>query len=57
MENKKLGIAIIGAGAIAGTHIDAYMQFPNRCEVRAVCRISLHIFWHNACLEDAWWLS
>jgi len=39
MENKKLGIAIIGAGAIAGTHIDAYMQFPNRCEVRAVCDI------------------
>ena len=39
MENKKLGIAIIGAGAIAGVHIDAYKTFSKRCEVRAVCDI------------------
>ena len=39
MENKKLGIAIIGAGAIAGVHIDAYKKFHKRCEVRAVCDI------------------
>lgn len=39
MENKKLGIAIIGAGAIAGVHIDAYKTFNKRCEVRAVCDI------------------
>lgn len=36
---RKLGIAIIGAGAIAGVHIDAYGLYPERCEVRAVCDI------------------
>ena len=39
MENKKLGIAIIGAGAIAGVHIDAYKNYSQLCEVRAVCDI------------------
>lgn len=39
MENKKLGIAIIGAGAIAGVHIDAYKSYSQLCEVRAVCDI------------------
>jgi predicted dehydrogenase len=31
------GIGIIGSGAIAQIHADAYMEFPGRCEVRAVC--------------------
>lgn len=39
MENKKLGIAIIGAGAIAGVHISAYKYYDSRCEVLAVCDI------------------
>jgi GntR family transcriptional regulator/MocR family aminotransferase len=39
MENKKIGIAIIGAGAIAGIHIDAYKSYSEQCEVRAVCDI------------------
>ena len=37
MEQKKIGIAIIGAGAIADVHIKAYTQYPELCEVRAVC--------------------
>jgi len=32
-----LGIAIVGAGAIAGVHIDAYKEFGGDCEIRAVC--------------------
>ena len=39
MENKKLGIAIIGAGAVAGVHIEAYKSYSEFCEVRAVCDI------------------
>ncbi|MDR1730839.1 MAG: Gfo/Idh/MocA family oxidoreductase [Synergistaceae bacterium] len=31
------GIALLGAGAIAGVHADACGQWNNRCEVRAVC--------------------
>ena len=30
-------IGIIGSGAIAQVHADAYLEFPDRCEVRAVC--------------------
>ena len=37
MPEKKLGIAIIGAGAIAEVHIQAYLQYKDLCEVRAVC--------------------
>lgn len=32
-----LGIAILGSGAIAAVHADAYLQYPDRCEIRAVC--------------------
>lgn len=34
-----LGIAIVGAGAIAGIHLDAYREFSGDCEIRAVCDI------------------
>lgn len=39
MNEKKIGIAIIGAGAIADAHIKAYTLYPDLCEVRAVCDI------------------
>ena len=32
-----IGIGIIGSGAIAQVHADAFLEFPGRCEVRAVC--------------------
>jgi predicted dehydrogenase len=35
------GIAIIGAGAIAGVHADAFLRFSDRCEIRAVCALHL----------------
>ncbi len=34
---KKLGVAILGTGAIAKAHILAYQQFADHCEVRALC--------------------
>ena len=34
---KKLGVAILGTGGIAATHIDSYKLFPERCEILAVC--------------------
>lgn len=37
MESKTLGIAIIGAGAIAEVHIQSFLQYREQCEVRAVC--------------------
>lgn len=36
-ETKVMGVAIVGAGAIATIHIDAFQAFPARCEVRAIC--------------------
>lgn len=30
------GIAIVGAGAIANVHADAFLQYPELCEIRAV---------------------
>jgi predicted dehydrogenase len=32
-----LGIAILGSGAIAAVHADAYLRHKGRCEIRAVC--------------------
>jgi UDP-N-acetyl-2-amino-2-deoxyglucuronate dehydrogenase len=34
-----LNIAIIGAGAISGEHIEAYLAFPERCKIVAVVDI------------------
>jgi UDP-N-acetyl-2-amino-2-deoxyglucuronate dehydrogenase len=34
-----LKVAIIGAGAISNAHIDAYLQFPERCQIVAVSDI------------------
>ncbi len=31
------GIAVIGTGAIAAVHIEAYLSFPDRCRVLALC--------------------
>ena len=31
-----LGIAIVGAGAIANVHADAFLKYPELCEVRAI---------------------
>ncbi|MCL2568237.1 MAG: Gfo/Idh/MocA family oxidoreductase [Oscillospiraceae bacterium] len=31
-----LGIAIVGAGAIANVHADAFLKYPELCEIRAV---------------------
>ncbi|WP_404455183.1 Gfo/Idh/MocA family oxidoreductase [Virgibacillus necropolis] len=34
-----LNVAIIGAGAIAPLHIKAYLEFPDRCKIVAVCDV------------------
>lgn len=31
-----INVAVIGAGAISGAHIEAYMKFPERCQIVAV---------------------
>lgn len=36
---EKIGVGIVGAGAIAAVHIDAYKQFADRCAIIAVCDI------------------
>lgn len=35
----KIGVGIVGAGAIAFVHVDAYKQFEERCEIVAICDI------------------
>ena len=37
MKNGRLGIAILGAGAIADVHVQAYLASSDLCEVLAVC--------------------
>jgi len=32
-------VAIIGTGAISGSHINGYLEFPDRCEIVALCDI------------------
>lgn len=32
-------VAIIGAGAISSAHMEAYLQFPDRCQIVALCDI------------------
>lgn len=34
-----LNVAIIGAGAIATSHIEAYLQFKDRCHIVAICDV------------------
>ncbi|MDQ0341779.1 putative dehydrogenase [Lederbergia wuyishanensis] len=34
-----LKIGVIGTGAISSSHIDAYLNFPERCEIVALCDI------------------
>jgi UDP-N-acetyl-2-amino-2-deoxyglucuronate dehydrogenase len=34
-----LNVAIIGAGAISAAHINAYLEFPERCKIVAICDI------------------
>ena len=34
---SRLGVAIVGTGAVAGIHIGAYQQFADRCEIRVLC--------------------
>lgn len=34
-----IGVAILGTGAIARVHVEAYRRFPELCEVRAFCDI------------------
>ncbi|TXK74377.1 Gfo/Idh/MocA family protein [Paenibacillus sp. N3.4] len=34
-----LKVAIIGSGAISTSHIEAYLQFPERCTIVAICDI------------------
>jgi predicted dehydrogenase len=33
-------VAIIGTGAISGAHIEAYLQFPQRCKIVALCDLN-----------------
>ena len=37
MKNGRVGIAILGAGAIADVHVQACLASPDLCEVLAVC--------------------
>ncbi len=34
-----LKVAVIGAGAISGAHIEGYLRFPERCRIVAICDI------------------
>ncbi len=36
---KRIGVAIIGCGNIAKNHVEAYLAFPDRCRILAVCDI------------------
>lgn len=35
-------VAIIGTGTISAAHIQAYLKFPNRCKITALCDIYPH---------------
>jgi len=35
-----INVAVIGAGAICPSHIEAYMTFPDRCRIRAVVDVN-----------------
>ena len=37
MADRKLGIAIIGAGAVAPAHVTAYLDSSDLCEIKTIC--------------------
>ena len=37
MSFRPIKVAILGAGGIAAIHIDGYLQFPELCQITAVC--------------------
>ena len=36
---KRLGVGIIGCGAISGSHVNGYLNFPERVQIQAVCDV------------------
>ena len=34
-----LKVAVIGCGNISGSHIKAYLEFPELCQITALCDI------------------
>ena len=36
---RQLGVAIIGTGNIAPSHVEGYLAFPDRCRIVALCDI------------------
>ncbi|MDF1616847.1 Gfo/Idh/MocA family protein [Petrocella sp. FN5] len=38
---RKLGIAIIGLGAISSVHIEGYLNFKEQCDIRVLCDMNV----------------
>jgi UDP-N-acetyl-2-amino-2-deoxyglucuronate dehydrogenase len=41
MAKKKIGVGIIGCGAVSKAHINAYLELDNECEIKAIADINL----------------